>query len=60
MPATVHRTVADGMTKFGLPGKMGNANTKPPQKCGGSFYACNSPPDCYGRHDNTWPTRKDR
>jgi hypothetical protein len=28
MPATVHRTVADGMTILGLPGKIGNANTK--------------------------------
>ena len=27
MPATVPRTVADGMTILGLPGKIGNANT---------------------------------
>ena len=24
-----------------LPGKIGNANTKPPQKCGGSFFIQN-------------------
>ena len=28
MPATVHRTVADGMTILGLPRKIGNANTR--------------------------------
>ena len=26
MPASVHRTLADGMTILGLPGKIGNAN----------------------------------
>ena len=28
MPASVPRTLADGMTILGLPGKIGNANTK--------------------------------
>ena len=29
--------------------KIGNANTKPPTKVGGSFYACKCPQDtCYG------------
>jgi hypothetical protein len=27
MPASVHRTLADGMTILGLPGEIGNANT---------------------------------
>ena len=27
MPASVHRTLADGMTILGLPGRIGNANT---------------------------------
>ena len=27
MPASVHRTLSDGMTILGLPGKIGNANT---------------------------------
>ena len=38
------------------PGKISNANTTPNRRIGGSFYACNSPPDCYERHDNTWPS----
>ena len=36
---SVHRTLTDGATILGLPGKIGNANTKPQSKDWGFFLA---------------------
>ena len=60
MPASVHRTLADGMTILGLPGKIGNANTKPRLKSRGFFLPKSVHRTLFIRQDNTWPTWEDR